>query len=66
MFPRDLIIYQNRLFWLYKRLKTSQIKPEGITLIKEYWNCDIVVKNVNQNDDSYLFLREIPEAEIIE
>ena len=38
----------------------------NITELKEYWLCDIVLKQkTSQNSEVLMFLREIPEAEII-
>ena len=36
-----------------------------INEIKEYWGCDLVVKNRQQNDEVLLFLREIEEVTIV-
>lgn len=66
IFPRDLINYDNKLYWLYKKVKHYHIEENTIQELKEMWGCDITLKHKTQSDDYVLFLREIPELEIIE
>ena len=40
--------------------QTSEIQE-----LKEFWYCDIVLKQKTSNNEVLMFLREIPEAEII-
>ena len=56
---KELINYQDKLYWVYRRIKATSIK-EGHT--NEYWMCDLVIKN--RNDDNLLFLKEIPEVRV--
>jgi len=67
MLPKfEIIDYKDNLYYVYRKIKDKLIKQEGVNEIKEYWLCDIVLKN-KQGDETYLwFLREIPEAEVIE
>ena len=65
MIPKDLVHYQNKLFYVYKKIKPSQIRDGYVNDVKEFWNCDVVVKNRINNDDTLLFLREISDAEIV-
>jgi hypothetical protein len=65
MTPKEFVNYQNKLYWVYKRLKSHQVKDGYMNDLKDHWNCDVVVRNKNQNDDSLLFLRVIEEAEIV-
>jgi len=46
-------------------MKPHQVKDGYINDLKDLWRCDVVVKNRINNDDTLLFLREIPEAEIV-
>jgi hypothetical protein len=57
---KELINYQDRLFWVYRKIKASSIKEGRTNDVKEFWMCDLVVKS--KNDDNLLFLREIPEV----
>lgn len=65
---KELLNYQDRLFWVYRRVKESHIKPEGITMVRDYWKCDMVLKQNNHQggDVMLIFLREIPEATVLE
>lgn len=65
MLNKELVNYQDKLYWIYKRVKQNHIKEQFIQEIKELWLCDIVVKHKLNNDDTLLFLREISEIEIL-
>jgi hypothetical protein len=65
MLLKEFINYQNKLYWIYRKIKESHVKEENIQHIKEFWNCDIVLKFRNGEIDSLLFLREIPELEVL-
>jgi hypothetical protein len=65
MVPKEMVVYQNKLYYVYRKLKTSQIKEGYLNDIKELWFCDVVVKNKIQQDENLLFLREIEEATIV-
>jgi len=65
MIPNELVNYQDKLYYIYKKMKPHQIKDGYINDVKEHWRCDVVVKNRINNDDTLLFLREIPEVEIV-
>jgi hypothetical protein len=65
MLNKELIKYQDKLYYIFKRLRQSQVKEGYINEIKELWRCDVVVKSRQQNDNTLLFLREIEEATIV-
>lgn len=65
MLNKELVTYQNKLFYIYKKLKQDRIKDGYLNEVKDFWKCDIVVKSRINNDDTLLFLREIPEAEVV-
>jgi hypothetical protein len=65
MVPKELVTYQDKLYYVYKKMKPHQIKDGYINDIKEHFRCDVVVRNKHNNDDTFLFLREIEEVEIV-
>ena len=65
MLSKELVNYQDKLYWVYRRIKHSQVKEGSVNDLKEFWYCDMVVRNRNQQDDTLLFLREIEEAKIV-
>ena len=65
MLSKELVNYQDKLYWVYRRVKHSQVKEGSVNELKEFWYCDMVVRNRNQQDDILLFLREIEEAKIV-
>ena len=65
MLNKELVNYQNKLYYIYKKLKQDRIVEGSVNDLKELWRCDIVVKSRINNDDTLLFLIEIPEAEIV-
>lgn len=63
---KETITYQEKLYYIYRKIKVSQLKNDFVLELKDIWLCDIVIKGRYQdNDESFLFLREIPEAVII-
>ena len=65
MLTKELVNYQDKLYWIYRKVKHHQVKEGSINDLKEFWLCDMVVRNKNQNDDTLLFLREIEESIIV-
>jgi hypothetical protein len=61
---REIINISNKLYYIYRRVNKDSIKEGYLSDVKEYWDCPMVVKH-NQNQDILLFLREIPDAEIV-
>lgn len=67
MFLRyDLLNYQEKLYYIYRKIDENQIKEGKINELRDFWFCDITLKNKIINDNKILFLREIPEATILE
>jgi hypothetical protein len=65
MLPREYINYQDKLYWVYRKIKQSQVKDGSISDLKEFWMCDMVVKSRNQTDELLIFMREIEDAQIV-
>jgi hypothetical protein len=65
MLNKELVTYQNKLFYVYKKIKQDRIKDGYVNDIKDFWLCDVVVRSRMNNDDSLLFLREIEEAQVV-
>ena len=66
MLNRELVKYQDKLFWIYRKVKESHIVEGKVQEVKEFWMCDIVLKQkTSSNDEVLIFLREIPEAQIV-
>ena len=66
MLNKELVKYQDKLFWVYKKVKESHIVEGKVQDVKEFWMCDIVLKQkTSSNDEVLIFLREIPEAQIV-
>lgn len=65
MLPKEFINYQDKLYWVYRKVKHSQVKEGSVTDLRDFWMCDMVVRSKTQQDDTLLFLREIEEAKIV-
>ena len=65
MFNKELINYNDRLYWVYRKVRQTQIKENHINDVKEFWLCDLVLKTTNQDEPWFVFLREIKDVEII-
>jgi hypothetical protein len=66
MLNKELLKYQDRLFWIYKKMKKDQIKEDKIGMIQEFWHCDLVLKHATNEGEIFYFLREIVEVELID
>jgi hypothetical protein len=66
MLKKELVNYQNNLYWIYRRVKEHQVNPEIITALRDYWGCDIVLKQNNTQEKYLLYLVLIPDAEVLE
>ena len=62
---KELINYNNNLYWVYRRIRESSINVGKVNDVKELWLCDIVLKQRIQENDILIFLREIPDAECV-
>lgn len=62
----DYVTFQDKLYYVYRRLPENQVKEGKLNEIKDFWSCDLVVKNKKSDDNILVFLREIPDAEIID
>jgi hypothetical protein len=65
MLAREYINYQDKLYWVYRKVNQSQVKEDSVSDLKDFWMCDIVIRSRNQNDSTLLFMREIEEAKIV-
>jgi hypothetical protein len=65
MLNKELVTYQNKLFYVYKKIKQDRIKEGYVNDIKDFWLCDVVVRSRMNNDDTLLFLREIEEVQVV-
>jgi len=62
----ELVNYNDKLYYVYRRISFNRIKEGFINSVKEAWHCDIVLKNKNQDVDTLIFLVEISDAVIVE
>jgi hypothetical protein len=65
MLNKELINYNDKLYWVYRKVKQSQIKENHINDVKDMWLCDLVLRSKNQDETQLLFVREIEEAKIV-
>lgn len=65
MIPKDLVKYQDKLYWTYRKVNQGQVIEERIQDLKEFWYCDIVLKQKTSQGEVLLFLREISDVEVI-
>jgi hypothetical protein len=65
MLPREYVNYQDKLYWVYRKVNQSQVKEDLVSDLKNFWMCDIVIRSTNQNNNTLLFMREIEEAIIV-
>lgn len=61
----NLFPYNDKLYYGYRKIKSDQIDDEEAKNLKEFWNCDIILKTP-QYGGVYLFLREIQDVDFEE
>lgn len=66
MLNKELITYNNKLYWVYRKVKQNHVNENHINDIKEMWLCDMVLRSKNQEEVWLVFVREIEEAKIIQ
>lgn len=62
MIPREFVNYQDKLYWVYRKVRQSQIKEGSVSDLKDFWLCDIVIKSRNNQDETLLFMRECSDV----
>jgi hypothetical protein len=62
---KELVNYQDKLYWVYRKVNKSQVRQEFVTDLKDFWFCDLVVRDKNSEDSKLLFLREISDAVVL-
>lgn len=62
----ETVIYQDKLYYVYRRYPKTGIKEGFVNDVKELWHCDVVLKRRNEDDETLIFLVEIPDAVIVE
>jgi hypothetical protein len=65
MLIKELINYNDKLYWIYRKVKQTQVNENHINDIKDMWLCDLVLRTKNQEETQLLFVREIEEASIV-
>jgi len=65
MFPREFINYQEKLYWVYRKVRQSQIIENKVSDLRDFWMCDIVIKSRQHNDETLFFLREISDVIVV-
>lgn len=62
----EFVNYQDKLYWVYRKIHADRIKDGHILDVRDAWHCDTVLRSKNQEDEMLIFLVEIKDAEIIE
>jgi hypothetical protein len=61
---KELINYNDKLFYLYRKIKETDIDPKFVGDLKEFWGCSMVIKQIQRqtNMSHYLFIIEIEDV----
>jgi len=65
MLNKELIHYNDKLYWVYRKVKQSHVKENHINDVKDMWLCDLVLRSKNQDETQLLFVMEIEESTIV-
>jgi hypothetical protein len=63
---KELLIFKDKLYWVYRKVKQNHINEEHINDLRDFWYCDTVLKTKNQEEVLLVFLREITDATIVD
>jgi hypothetical protein len=66
MLPTEYLNYNDKLYWVYRKVRQSRIKEEFINDVKDIWHCDMVLRTKNSDETYLLFIREIIDVEFTE
>jgi hypothetical protein len=66
MLPTEYLNYNDKLYWVYRKVRQSRIKEEHINDVKDLWHCDMVLRTKNSDETYLIFIREIQEVEGVE
>ena len=62
----EMVNYQDKLFWVYRKISKNRIKDGHILDVRDAWHCDTVLRTKNQGEEMLLFLMEISDAVIVD
>lgn len=62
----EKVNYQNKLYYVYRKINANSIKDGHILDVRDAWHCDTVLKTKNQEEEMLIFLIEIPDAIIVD
>lgn len=65
MIPTEFIKYNDKLYWVYRKVKQHHIKENHINDVRDMWMCDMVLRSKNQDEVQLIFVREVEEAVVI-
>lgn len=61
----ELVNYNDKRYYVYRRIPFNRIKEGLISNVKELWHCDLVLKNKIQDQETLIFLVEISDVIIV-
>lgn len=66
MINHELIKYNNKLFFLYRKFKTHHVKSDKIHDLMYLLECNLVLKKTTEQNVEYLYyLKEVPDLEVL-
>jgi len=67
MINHELIKYNNKLFFLYRKFKINQVKSEKVHELMTLLECNLVLKKTTEQNVEYLYyLKEVPDLEVLD
>jgi hypothetical protein len=60
MLNKELIKFNDELYWVYRKIRAEVIKD--VDAAKQFWHCDVALKQ----GEILFFCRHIPNAKIVE
>jgi hypothetical protein len=66
MINKELITYNDKLYWVFRRVKEKHIKENHINDLRDIWSCDLVLRTKNQDEVWLVYVVEIKDAVLVE
>lgn len=61
----EFLNFNDKLYRVYRRIPKNRITDGHVLDVRDLWHCDMVLKTKTQEEEMFLFLMEISDAEII-
>lgn len=66
MISREYLFYNDKLYWVYRRIRDKSYPEDFIIDIRKFYGCDNVLRTKNQDVSMLVFVNEVTDATIVD